>query len=166
VQTTPGTSGHLPAGFPQLRCMNGPEGWVKSLRYSALQARSRWFEPTCALPKLSQLDGTFETLIGESGTAAGNHRCMLPGEEACLAAMAASLGHQGAPCSGRHSPPLDLRGAAGSAVSGLAGAPASRARRRPGQSGWEEDGIGARRRKASRARQGCSTHSCRCVAAH
>ena len=31
-------------------------------------------------PKLSQLDGTFETLIGDSGTAAGNHPCMLPGE--------------------------------------------------------------------------------------
>ena len=25
VQTTPGTSGHLPARFPQLRCMNRPE---------------------------------------------------------------------------------------------------------------------------------------------
>jgi hypothetical protein len=25
VQTTPGTLGHLPARFPQLRCMNGPE---------------------------------------------------------------------------------------------------------------------------------------------
>ena len=31
-------------------------------------------------PKLSQLDGTFETLIGDSGTTAGNHPCMLPGE--------------------------------------------------------------------------------------
>jgi hypothetical protein len=34
---------------------------------------------------------------------------------------------------------------------------------RPGEArlnGWEEDAIGARRRKASRARQGCSAHSC------
>lgn len=64
----------------------------------------------------------YETLIGELGTTAGNHRCMPLMEQACPAAKAASLRPQGAPCGGRHPPLLELRGAAGSAAAGLAGA--------------------------------------------
>src|SRR5215470_4354208 len=56
----------------------------------SLQARSRWFEPTCA-HQVSQLDGLFRPLIGNSVTTAGNHRCMLTDGEGCPAAKAASL---------------------------------------------------------------------------
>ena len=37
-----------------------------------------------------QLDGLFETLIGDPVTTAGNHRCMLPDGEGCPRGMAAS----------------------------------------------------------------------------
>ena len=104
----------------------------------------------------------FETLIGGLVTTAGNHRCMLPDREACPAASAASLRPPG--CAVRRQAPV-AAGAAGSAVSGLAGARPHCCE--PG--GWRAPGGGpgdlAGRKtstwKASRARQGCSAHSCR-----
>jgi hypothetical protein len=54
-----------------------PEGWTRSLIHFALQARSRWFEPTCA-HQVFAARWPFETLIGGQVTTAGNHRCMLP----------------------------------------------------------------------------------------
>ena len=89
--------------------------------------------------------------------------------QACPAARAASLRPPGAPCGGRHPPPLELRGGCRNrrcpawlvhaciAVS-LGG---WHAPEETGRFGGEEDGMGVQRRKASRARQGCSTHSCR-----
>jgi hypothetical protein len=69
-----------------------------------------------------QLDGLFETLIGDPVTTAGNHRCMLPDGEGCPAAMAASPSTTTA----RRAPTAGTTGtgaarrAEGSAASGLA----------------------------------------------
>jgi hypothetical protein len=49
----------------------------------------------------------FETLIGESGTTAGNHLCMPLMWQACAEARAASLRPTGAPCGARHPPSLE-----------------------------------------------------------
>ena len=52
------------------------------LPFFALQARGRWFEPSCAHQVL-QLDGLFKTPIGGPLTTAGNHRCMLSDGRRC-----------------------------------------------------------------------------------
>ena len=54
-----------------------PRAGTTCLPLYALQARSRWFEPTCA-HQVSAARWPFETLIRDSVTTAGNHRCMLP----------------------------------------------------------------------------------------
>jgi hypothetical protein len=119
-------------------------------------------------PKFPQLDDNFETLIGESGTTAGNHRCV-PSD------VAGVLGGQGcippAPgCAVRRQAPV-VAGAAwrlqgprcpawlvhACIIVSLGG---WHAPEEAGRFGGEEDGMGVQRRKASRARQGCSTHSC------
>jgi hypothetical protein len=46
-----------------------------------------------------QLDGLFGTLIGESGTIAGNHRCMLPSVGKGPQGRGSIIfDHEGAPC--------------------------------------------------------------------
>jgi hypothetical protein len=58
--------------------------------------------------------------------------------EACPAARAAFVRPQGASCGGKRPPLPELRGVAGSAVSGLAGARLQPPRRRTGNAGrWE-----------------------------
>jgi len=120
-------------------------------------------------PKLSQLDGTFETLIGDSGTIAGNHPCMLPGEGSVpggqgrvlrppgCAVQRQALAGAGSARGGR------IRGVRPSwcaclVVSQVAGAPGGG----PGDLAGRKTGSVLVEGRLP-ARQGCSTHSCRCV---
>ena len=108
----------------------------------------------------------FEMLIGGLGTTAGNHRCMppdeasVPGGQGCIPAVRRGAVRRQAP------PPLAWGRRnrrcpawlvpACIVVSLAAGVRPEEAR----AIGWKKDGIGARRRKASRARQATArTHA-------
>jgi len=125
---TPGTTcGNHRANFPRhLRTSPGmvfavqlyeltPRAGTRSLPLFALQARGHWFEPSCAHQVL-QLDGLFETLIGDPVTTGGNHRCMLPDGRRVPRAGAASS-------SITRARPTSTAGTAG--VAGAAGAASS-----------------------------------------
>ena len=88
--------------------------------------------------KFLQLDGLFETLIGNPVTTAGNHRCMLPdGGRVPSGHGSIPFDHQGAPCADGSTTGLGAaRRADGSAASGLAAARLHRG---------EPDGWGAPR---------------------
>ena len=104
VHTFPGTLGHLPAWFPQFSCMKlTPGAGTRSLPYSPYKRGAGGSNPP-APTKFLQLDGLFETLIGNPVTTAGNHRCMLPdGGRVPKGHGSIPFGHQGAPCAdGRH----------------------------------------------------------------
>ena len=68
-------------------------------RHSLLTSEGFVGSNPTAPTKFLQLDGLFETLIGDPVTIAGNHRCMLLDGGGCPAAMAAfPFDHQSAPC--------------------------------------------------------------------
>jgi hypothetical protein len=90
VHTSPGTPGHVPAWFPQVKFINHlfVTGQIPGA-ISPYKREAGGSNPP-APTKFYQLDGLFETLIGDSVTTAGNHRCMLPDGEGCPAAMASA----------------------------------------------------------------------------
>ena len=91
------------------------------VEHSPYKRGVRRFKSYCA-HKFPQLNGLFETLIGEPVTTGGNHRCMLPDGGRCPGAMAASLRPRG--CAVRRRQGTTGTGAAprpeGSAAPGLA----------------------------------------------
>jgi hypothetical protein len=80
-----------------------PKAGTRSLPYSAYKRGVTGSNPV-APTKFLQLDGIFETLIGDSATTAGNHRCMLPdGRRVPRGHGSIPFDHHPAPCAdGRH----------------------------------------------------------------
>ena len=78
VHTFPGTPGHLPAWFPQFKCMSRPFSAGLDPDLISPYKRGGAGSNSAAPTKFLQLGGLFETLIGGPVTTAGNHRCMLP----------------------------------------------------------------------------------------
>ena len=74
VHTFPGTPGHLLASFSQFRSMTRPLGLGRGPDLISPYKRGVTGSNPVAPTKFSQLDGIFETLIGNPVTTAGNHR--------------------------------------------------------------------------------------------